>query len=147
MKGKTALTNLFFRMANFNIVYSHWFSLKLTGITIFFLNLQIISWTGTYWMVWTLKDTVHVFLWRVYNLVGKREMQINNGDTVQNVMSSPGGPGRWGCWEKLLGEGDIWDPSEFEDVGEREGREMVPSLFFPPVNFFYTLQKNLVLFT
>lgn len=39
IKGKTALTNLFFRMANFNIVYSHWFSLKLIGITIFFSKL------------------------------------------------------------------------------------------------------------
>lgn len=44
---------------------------------------------------------------------------------MQYEMSSPGHIEGWGRWEKVLREGDIWDLSEFEDVGERKGREMV----------------------
>lgn len=100
-------------------------------------------------MVWTLKDTVHILLWRVYSLVGGREIQINNGDTKQYEISSPGAHGGWGCGEKLLREGDIWDVSEFEDVraGVGAGEERGCLEFSFPVNFFYILQQNLVLFT
>lgn len=76
-------------MATSNTCYSCRFSLK--EITIFLsLNLQIIAWAETYRVVWTLKDTVPVLLWRVYSLVGEREIQINNGDTMRYETSSPG---------------------------------------------------------
>lgn len=112
-------------MATFNIFYSYRFCLKEITFFFFFLNLQIIAWVETYRMAWALKDTMTVFLWRVYSLEGEGEIQINNGDTMQYEMSSPGHIEGWGRWEKVLREGDIWDLSEFEDVGERKGREMV----------------------
>lgn len=83
----------------------------------------------TYCMVWTLKDTAPVLFWRVYSLVGEKEIQINNGDTMQDEISPPGAHGGWGCWEQLLREGDTGDLSESEDVRERKRREMVGERF------------------
>lgn len=74
-------------------------------------------------MVWTLTDRVPALLWRVYSLVQERETQINSGDAMWCKFTRD--TQRVRELEKLLREGDTWDLSAFEDVGEEERKMMV----------------------
>lgn len=93
-------------------------------------------------------------LGRVYSSVGETETQINNGDTMQNELSSPGHEEGRGCGESSLEKVTVESCQNLKMRGTgKEERWRVKAFgafltrFSFPVKFLHILQQNLVLFT